>query len=110
MSEITRTSTAKKFLKENSQLRVGADAIDALVNGLNEMTLELVQKADALAQAEERTTLMERDIIAAMQSAGGVQPTPEGLFKAIEKMTPEEVGRVALLIAEWVKQNREGLA
>ena len=60
MAEITRTSTAKNFLKTHSQLRVGAEAIDSLVNGLNQFTLELVEKADALAQAEDRTTLMER--------------------------------------------------
>ncbi len=107
MPEITRTSTAKKFLKETSTIRVGADAVDALVNGLNDFTLELVHKADALAQAEDRTTLMERDISTAMKSAGGIDPSPEGIFRAVEKMTPEEVGRIALLIAEWVKSNRQ---
>ena len=50
---------------------------------------------------------MERDITTAMKSAGGIDPSPEGIFRAVEKMTPEEVGRIALLIAEWVKSNRQ---
>lgn len=107
MSEITRTSTAKKFLKAHSQHRVGADAIDALVTGLNDFTLTLIEKADTLAQGDDRTTLMEKDIRTAFQSSGGIEPTPQGIFKAVEKMTPEQVGQVALLIADWVKANRQ---
>lgn len=108
-TEITRSTTVKKFLKENTKLRVGSDAIPVMLSELNDLSLTVVQKAEKLSEAEKRTTILPRDIQEAFKSLSGVERTPEGLFKVIETMEPEEVGKLSLLIAQWVKEQRKNL-
>ena len=64
---------------------------------------------DSLAKVAKRSTIMPEDIIQAFKTSGGIEPSAQGIFKALEKMTPEEVGEIALLIAQWVKDNRDGI-
>ena len=106
---ITKPGTVKKFLKTNSKQRISTEAIPAMLENINQLAIEAVKKAEALSKADDRTTILDRDIQQAFQSLGGVDASPEGLFQAIEKLSPEEVGQIALLIAEWSKEHRKGL-
>ncbi|MBI4640292.1 MAG: hypothetical protein HY731_06335 [Candidatus Tectomicrobia bacterium] len=108
-TEITKPTTIKSFLKENTQLRISTEAIPAMLEGLTVVSLAVVQKAEELTQAEGRTTLLDRDIAAAFKELSGIEQTPHGLFKAVEKIAPEEIGKLSLLIAEWVKEHRKNL-
>lgn len=107
--DITKALTIKNFFKENTDQRISTEAIPAMLKGLNQSSLAVVKKAEALSKAEKRTTILDRDIDAAFKSLGGIDNTPEGLFKAIEKLEPEVIGRLTLLIAEWVKKHRQDL-
>lgn len=106
---ITKEATAKAFLKAHTSQRISTEAIPALVTGINALALSVVQKAEALSQAEQRTTILDRDIQEAIKTLGGIENSPEGLFQAIEKMEPEMIGQVALKIAAWVKEHRQAL-
>lgn len=108
-AEITKEGTVKAFLKAHTSQRVSVEAIPAMVAGMNELALSLAQKAEALSKAEQRTTILDRDIQEALKGLGGIENTPEGLFKAIEKLEPEIIGQLALKIAAWVKEHRQAL-
>lgn len=108
-TSITKEATVKAFLKAHTSQRISVEAIPAMVAGMNELALSLAQKAEALSQAEQRTTILGRDMDEALKSVGSVENTPENLFKAIEKLEPEMIGQVALKIAAWVKEHRQAL-
>ena len=108
--EITKPATVKGFLKGSTSLRVGEEAITAMFNGINQTASDIVKKADSLCQAENRTTILDRDINQAFNTiGGGVDNSPEGIFKAVEKMEPEDIGKISIMIAQWVKEHRASL-
>ena len=110
MCEITKPATVKGFLKASTTLRVGEEAITAMLTGINQAALDIVKKAEALCQAENRTTILDRDINQAFNTiGGGVDNSPEGIFKAVEKMEPEQIGKISIMIAAWVKEHRAAL-
>lgn len=110
MEEITKPATVKGFLKASTTLRVGEEAITAMLTGINQAAFDIVKKAEALCQAENRTTILDRDINQAFNTiGGGVDNSPEGIFKAVEKMEPEAIGKISIMIATWVKEHRAAL-
>lgn len=108
-AEITKEGTVKAFLKAHTSQRVSVEAIPVMVAGMNELALILAQKAEALSKAEQRTTILDRDIQTALATFTNVEPTPDNLFKSIEKLEPEVIGQLALKIAAWVKEHRQAL-
>jgi len=60
--EVTRPKTIKNFFKANTELRVSEGAATAYHTTLNALSLNVIQKAQALAREEDRKTILERDI------------------------------------------------
>lgn len=60
--EITTTKTIKGFFKENTDLRVAQEAAEIYKAALNEMSLQVIQKATTLAKEDGRKTVLKRDI------------------------------------------------
>lgn len=96
-------------MKEHTDLRLSVKAIPIIQSEIDKLTAQVAQKSSTLAKAGKRSTIMPEDIIQAFKTSGGIEPSAQGIFKALEKMTPEEVGEIALLIAQWVKDNRDGV-
>lgn len=109
MADITKDSSIKAYFKEMTDQRISVEAVDATMAGFNVLALKMTRQAEALSKAENRTTILGRDIEIAFQGLGGVQNTPEGLFEAIEQLEPEVIGQLALKIAAWVKEHRQAL-
>lgn len=108
-TEITKKTTVKNFLKENVSFRVGSEAIPIMVDELNEVAKRVAKKAQALAKADDTTTILERHMEEAFKGLGGIEPTAEGIFKALDKMKAEEVAQLSKLIAKWAKKERKTL-
>lgn len=110
MSDITKPNSIKIFFKENTEQRLGKESIPVVLMNLNKISLQVAKKAEKLCKDDGRSTILERDISEAFKGiGGGVDNTPESLFSAIVKMEPEDIGKISLLISEWVKENRRKL-
>ena len=108
--EITKPATVKAFLKANTTQRIGEDAITTMFDNLNQFAIAIVKKAESLSLAENRTTVLGRDIDQAFKGSGGdIESSPDGIFKAVETMGPEDIGKISILIAQWVKDHRQQL-
>lgn len=102
---ITKPTTAQQFLKAHSELRVEAAAVDRFVASLDELAGQVADKATALAKAEKRTTLLERDVVEGLKSVVGTPgqaPDPEAVFRLLDQLSTDELARVINLIAEWL--------
>ena len=62
---LIRETTAKDFLKELTDKRVGGDAVELFITHLTTMAEAVAIKADELTEQDERTTILDRDIDAA---------------------------------------------
>lgn len=102
---ITKPTTAQQFLKAHAALRVEVAAVDRFVVSIDELAGQVADKAAALAKAENRTTLLERDIIEGFKSAVGTPgqaPDPEAVFRLLDQLDTDQLARVINLIGEWL--------
>ena len=68
---ITKPTTVQQFLKTRSGLRVEASAVDHFLTTVDELAGRVADKATELAKAEQRTTMLERDIIEGFKAVVG---------------------------------------
>lgn len=64
---ITRRNTVEQYLKETLELRISPESIAAYLDSINQLAGRLAGQAAELAKAEQRTTLLDRDVTAAYQ-------------------------------------------
>jgi len=90
-----RATTVKRFLKERTGMRVGADAIDLLTELLTTAADQVADQAQQLAAAEDRSTLMARDVQAGFEafllSTGPTLLAPGTIHAAIDGIDNEEL-------------------
>ena len=63
-----RSTTVKRFLQERTGLRVGQDATDLLTELLTTVADQVAEQAQQLAGADDRSTLMARDVQAGFEA------------------------------------------
>ncbi len=81
-----RETTARTFLRDRTELRVGDDAVELFVTHFTTMAEAVALSAAALAQNDERATVLERDIDAAFNEflrAGPQILSPDAIHTAI---------------------------
>ena len=93
-------------MKAHATLRVGVDAVAALVNQLNLLSADIVKAAEANAKQQARTTILAADITAAMTTititiTGSTSDLPF-LFKQLEALNAKDTADLAALIQKWV--------
>lgn len=68
MADLVRETAIRRFLKDETDMRVGSDAIDRLGQLLTDLAGQIARKAKAQAVAEDRNTLLARDLDVAFES------------------------------------------
>ena len=88
-----RSTTVNRFLKERTGLRVGADATDLLTEILTTAAEQVADRAQQLATAESRSTLMARDVQAGfeafLRTAGPALLSTDTIHAAIDGIDNE---------------------
>ncbi len=86
-NEPVRTTTLKNYLREQTQMRVSADAADRLTKLVTTQLDQVAARAAEEAAADERNTLLDRDIEQAfdgwLKSAGPSLLSAEAMLTAI---------------------------
>ena len=83
--DVTKSRTLEDFFKEKTQLRVSQEAVETYKSSLNQLSTQVIQKAEALAKKENRTTILDRDI---QQAADDVfRRSPLTVAELMEKIT-----------------------
>ena len=97
-----RPTTLANFLQEETGLRVGADATDRLTAILTQVTEHVAATAAASARAEDRTTLLERDVNDAFETflreEGPALFSPATLFNAIDNVDNDGLTQLITLL------------
>ena len=101
--EITKANTVESFMKANSSLRVGKDAVTDFLARLNTLSAAIVKSAEANAIKEDRKTIMANDIKEAMTTVTGSTSDLPFLFKQIETLNAKDTADLAALIRAWVE-------
>lgn len=102
-------SALERVVKTSSKFkRVDPDAYDALESILDGLIVKVAIEAGELARAEQRTTVLRRDVEEALGHQLGRPGTsdPQALFAALEAAPTDELGRLVNLIDAWVAQRK----
>ena len=102
---ITKPTTVQQFLKTRSGLRVEVVASDRFLATIDELAGAVADKAAAMAKAEKRTTMLERDIIEGFRSVVGTPGQvldPQAVFRQLDQLDTDQLARVINLISEWL--------
>ncbi len=99
---ITKPNTVEAFMKAHATLRVGVDAVDALIVQLNLLSADIVKAAEANAIKAARTTILAADITAAMPTITGSTSDLPFLFKQLENLTAKDTATLSALIQTWL--------
>jgi histone H3/H4 len=90
-----RPSTIKQFLQDRTQLRVSEEAISHMVDLLTTLSDKIALRASQFAVAEQRNTLLNRDIQNAFESFLGESGPPllsiETLHSAINGISTDNL-------------------
>ena len=109
MAEPVKDSAIRTYIKERTSLRVEQEPVDRLVQHLTAKIERIVDRAAALVEMEDRSTLQLRDVERAIEDvdsggSNGKDPTPEKVFTILDGYTVEQLGDVARRIEESLKQ------
>lgn len=109
MAEAVKDTAIRTYIKERTSLRVEQEPVDLLVKQLTAKIERIVDRAAALVQMEERSTLQLRDMERAIEeidSSGndGKEQTPEKVFQVVDAYNVEQLGDLTHRIEESLKQ------
>lgn len=102
---ITKANTVESFMKANSSLRVGKDAVADFLDRLNILSAAIVKAAEANAVKQDRKTIMASDIKEAMTAVTGSTSDLPFLFKQIEVLNAKDTADLSALIHAWVESH-----
>jgi histone H3/H4 len=107
MAEPVKDSAIRTYLKEKTNLRVEQAPVDRLVRYLTAKADQLAERVVVLAQMEERSTLLDRDMERAIEEcegSNGKDQTPEQVYNILHAYNVEQLGDVTRRIEESLKQ------
>ena len=99
---ITKLNTVESFMKANSTLRIGTDAISILFDQLNTISEAITKAAEANAKKENRTTIMSADVKLAITSVIGSTSDLPFLFKQLENLSAKDTAILSETIQKWI--------
>jgi histone H3/H4 len=104
MPPVVRPTTVENFLKEETGLRVGADASERMTALLTTVATHIAAGAAAAAAADERGTILERDVAQAfeqfLQGEDAVVFSPATLHSAIGNIDNDHLTQLISLLRE----------
>ena len=96
-----RETTARTFLKARTEMRVGDAAVELFVTHFTTMAEAVALTAAELAQQDERTTVLERDVDAAFNEflqAGPQLLSPDAIHTTIGALSNQVLSQLIQLL------------
>jgi len=100
---VTKLNTVEAFMKANSTLRIGTDAVSLLFDQLNTISESITKAAEANAIKENRTTIMSADVKVAITSVIGSTSDLPFLFKQLENLSAKDTATLSETIQKWIE-------
>jgi hypothetical protein len=108
-SSITKPTTVQLFMKDRTDLRLEAAAVDLFITSIDQLADAVVTKAAAIAKGEGRTTLLDRDVAAGFAAAvptPGQAVDPDAIFQALDQLDTDQLAKVINLIQAWLDHQK----
>ena len=108
LTGIIKYTTAKNYITKVKKMRSRKDAVDQLVADFDVALEAVIDEAKALATAEDRTTIMKPDMVAAIEKYLQRKDLPwDETAKQVIKHNPTDLGNISAEIRRWIREQEE---
>ena len=101
--DFIKTQAVKDHIADVQKLRSTADAVEVLVAGFNKALEKAIAESAALAKKDNRSTIMETDVAAALEKTiGRTHLTWSETAQEVIRQEPTALGQIAKSIRDWI--------
>ncbi len=101
--DFIKTQAVKDSIADVHKLRSTADAVEVLVAGFNKALEKAIAESAALAKKDNRSTIMEADVAAALEKTiGRTHLTWSEAAQEVIRQEPTALGQIAKSIRDWI--------
>ena len=101
--DFIKTQAVKDHIADVQKLRSTADAVELLVVGFNKALEKAIAESAALAKKDNRSTIMEPDVVAALEKTiGRTHLTWSEAAQEVIRQEPTALGQIAKSIRDWI--------
>ena len=101
--DFIKTQAVKDHIADVQKLRSTADAVEVLVTGFNKALAKAIAESAALAKKDNRSTIMETDVAAALEKTiGRTHLTWSEAAQEVIRQEPTALGQIAKSIRDWI--------
>jgi histone H3/H4 len=106
--EFIKFNTIKKYINEVKQMRASTDAIEKLIKEFDSTIEAVITASEKTAKEDKRTTIMEQDIITALEKhLGKKHLTWEEIQDEIIRQTPADLGKISKSINDYIEKEQK---
>ena len=105
---IIKPTAVTQYINRAAGMRAKKDAIAKFVADFDAVLAAVIAEAKALAQAGRRTTILQRDIIAALEKHLRRRALPwDETANEVIKHNPADLGKISKTIRDWIKEHED---
>ena len=105
---IIKSTAVTQYINRAAGMRVKKDAVAKLVLDFDAVLAAVIAEAKALAQAGRRTTILKRDIVAALEKHLRRRALPwDETANEVIKHNPADLGKISKTISDWIKEHED---
>lgn len=106
-AEFIKFNTIKKYINDVLQMRSSTDAIEKLIKDFDSTIETVITEAEKLAKEDKRNTIMEQDIIIALEKhLGKKHLTWEEISGEIIRQIPADLGKISKSINDYIEKDQ----
>ena len=106
-AEFLKTNPVKKYISGVLKLRSNETAVQKLIQEINSTIESVLTEAGKLAQDNKRNTIMEQDIITALEKyLGKKHLTWQEISDEIVLQTPADLGKITGFIKDYIEKGQ----
>ena len=105
--EFLRYNTIKEYINDVKKMRSSAGAVKKFIKDLDSAIEAVIANAEKLAKADKRNTIMEQDIIPALEKhLGKKHLTWQETADEIIRQNPTDLGKISKAINDYIRKQK----
>jgi len=107
-AEFIRFNTIKSYINEVKKMRSSTGAVKRLIKDFDSTIEDVITDAEKLAKQDKRNTIMEQDIIPALEKhLGKKHLTWQETAEEIIRQNPTDLGKISKAINDYIKKSKK---
>ena len=105
---VLRPTVVTQYINRGAGIRAKKDAVAKLILDFDAVLAAVVTEAASLARQGRRTTILKRDVLAALEKHLRRKDLPwDETAAEVIKHNPTDLGKISKTIRDWIKEHED---